>query len=72
MVVLPDNGLRQKRQFDGRRHVSVHGRSIESRLKYVQAQQTFGYFGVETIKTVKKHNELLVTMTGRLGRQQHM
>lgn len=72
MAVLPDNCLRQKRQFDGRRHVSVHGRSIKSRLKYVQVRQMFGYFWVETMRMGNKHGDVLVIITGRLILQQYM
>lgn len=38
---LPDKGIRQKRQSDGRRQVFVHGRSIETRPESVKARQTF-------------------------------
>ncbi|OQJ78048.1 hypothetical protein BMS81_10695 [Leuconostoc pseudomesenteroides] len=34
---LPDKGIRQKRQSDGRRQVFVHGRSIETRPESVKA-----------------------------------
>ncbi|QSB51129.1 helix-turn-helix domain-containing protein [Leuconostoc falkenbergense] len=40
---LPDKGIRQKRQSDGRRQVFVHGRSIETRPESVKARQTFGH-----------------------------
>ena len=35
---LPDKGIRQKRQSDGRRQVFGHGRSIETRPKSVKAR----------------------------------
>ncbi|MBZ5945561.1 IS30 family transposase, partial [Leuconostoc gasicomitatum] len=66
---LPDKGIRQKRQSDGRRQVFVHGRSIESRPKSVQARQDFGHFEVDTMQSGKKRGEVLVTITERLSRQ---
>ena len=41
---LPDKGIRQKRQADGRRQVFIHGRSIESRPASVTTRQEFGHF----------------------------
>lgn len=69
MADLPDKGIRQKRQSDGRRQVFVHGRSIETRPKSVKARQTFGPFEVDTMQSGKKRGEVLVTITERLSRQ---
>ena len=46
MANLPDKGIRQTSQSDGRRQVFVHGRSIETRPESVKARQTFGHFEV--------------------------
>ena len=69
MANLPDKGIRQKRQSDGRRQVFVHGRSIETRSESVNARQTFGHFEVDTIQSGKQRGDVLVTITERLSRQ---
>lgn len=66
---LPDKGIRQKRQSDGRRQVFVHGRSIETRPASVKARQTFGHFEVDTMQSGKRRGDVLVTITERLSRQ---
>ncbi|OQJ74198.1 hypothetical protein BMS83_10030 [Leuconostoc pseudomesenteroides] len=57
---LPDKGIRQKRQSDGRRQVFVHGRSIETRPESVKARQTFGHFEVDTMQSGKRRGDVLV------------
>ena len=69
VVDLPDKGIRQKRQSNGRRQVFVHGRLIESRPKSVVARQEFGHFEVDTMQSGKKRGDVLVTITERLSRQ---
>ncbi|TOY71193.1 IS30 family transposase, partial [Leuconostoc citreum] len=66
---LPDKGIRRQRQFDGRRHVFAHGRSIEKRPKTVQLRQEFGHFEVDTMQSGKTRGDVLVTITERLSRQ---
>lgn len=66
MADLPDKGIRQKRQSDGRRQLFVHGRSIETRPERVKAQQTFGHFEVDTMQLGKRRGNALVTITERL------
>ena len=66
---LPDKGIRQKRQSDGRRQVFVHGRSIETRPESVKARQTLGHFEVDTMQSGKRRGDVLVTITERLSRQ---
>ncbi|MBZ1534432.1 IS30 family transposase, partial [Leuconostoc mesenteroides] len=56
---LPDKGIRQKRQADGRRQVFVHGRSIETRPESVKARQTFGHFEVDTMQSGKRRGDVL-------------
>ena len=68
---LPDKGIRRKLQSDGRRQVSVHGRSIETRPESVKARQIFGHFQVDNIQSGKKRGDVLVTITERLS-QQHI
>ncbi len=69
---LPDKGIRRQRQFDGRRHVFAHGRSIEKRPKAVQLRQEFGHFEVDTMQSGKTRGDVLVTITERLSRQHIM
>ncbi|CUW17823.1 Mobile element protein [Leuconostoc gelidum subsp. gasicomitatum] len=66
---LPDKGIRQKRQSDGRRQVFVHSRSIESRPASVQSRQEFGHFEIDTMQSGKQRGDVLVTITERLSRQ---
>lgn len=72
IVTQTENVIPQKRQFNGRRHESVHGRSMASRLKYVQARQMLGYFEVDTMQFGKKQDDLLVAITGKVSRQQQI
>lgn len=66
---LPDKGIRQKRQADGRRQVFVHGLSIESRPASVKTRQEFGHFEVDTMQSGKQRGDVLITITERLRRQ---
>ena len=66
---LPDKGIRQKRQADGRRQVFIHGRSIESRPASVTTRQEFGHFEVDTMQSGKQRGDVLVTITERLSGQ---
>ena len=68
MAALPDKGIRQKPQSDGRRQVFVHGHSIETRPESVTARQTFGHFEVDTMQSGKKRGEVRVTITEILSR----